>query len=81
MHMKDNLINFLYDKNYFLTFYDNNLYIFNYLELIELGKEKIVIKMPNFTITIIGSDLYISRLLPKEILIVGKLANIGYTYE
>ncbi len=81
MHIKDNLINFLYDKNYFVSFYEHNLYIFNYEELIHLGSENIILKMPNFILNILGDNLYISKMLPKEILITGKITNIRMDYE
>ena len=47
MHIKDNLINFLYD---------------NYIR-------------------IAGNNLFITKMLSKEILIKGKISNIGFNYE
>ncbi len=81
MHVKDNLTNFLYDKNYFISVYENSIYFFNYCDLVTLAKEKIIVRFMGFQITITGEDLYIAKLLPKEMLIKGKLKNIGWIYE
>lgn len=81
MHIKDNLINFLYDKNYFINIYDNYIYIFNYEKLITLSTELIELKLEKFNIEIKGNKLYIKKMLPKEILIKGTIKNVGFIYE
>lgn len=81
MHIKDNLINFLYDKNYFINIYDNYIYIFNYEKIITLNTELIVLKLEKFNIEIKGTKLYIKKMLPKELLIKGTIKNVGFIYE
>ncbi len=81
MHIKDNLTNFLYDQNYYIAMYDNYLYVFNYLNLDLLTNKKIVLKLEKFKLLIKGENLFISKLLPQEILIKGKIENIGIDYE
>lgn len=81
MHIRENLTNFLYDKNYFISIYDNYIYVYNYFDLLLLTDIKIVLKLEKFNLTINGENLYISKLLPKEILIKGKILNIGIDYE
>ena len=81
MHMKDNLINFLYDKNYFINIYDDYIHVFNYQELISLSSKKIVLKLESFKILIDGSNLFITRLLPNEILIKGNVSKVEFSYE
>lgn len=81
MHIKDNLINFLYDKNYFISLYDNFIYCFNYKELISLKDNLIILKMPSFNLTIKGDNLFITKMLPTEILIKGKILKVGLDYE
>ncbi len=81
MHIRENLTNFLYDKNYFISIYDNYIYVYNYFDLLLLTDIKIVLKLEKFNLTINGENLYISKLLPKEILIKGKIINIGIDYE
>ena len=61
--------------------YDNYLYVFNYLNLDLLTNKKIVLKLEKFKLLIKGENLFISKLLPQEILIKGKIENIGIDYE
>ena len=79
--MKDNLINFLYDKKYFINIYDEYIYIFNYQELVSLSSEKIVLKLETFKLNIMGSVLFITKMLPNEILIKGKVSKVEFSYE
>ena len=79
--MKDNLINFLYDKNYFINIYDEYIHIFNYQELISLSSKKIILKMESFKININGTDLFITKMLPNEILIKGNIVKVEFSYE
>lgn len=81
MHIKDNLINFLYDKKYFINIYDNYIYVFNYEKLITLTSVLIILKLDNFNIEIKGTNLIITKMMPKEILIKGKIKNVGFNYE
>lgn len=81
MHMKDNLINFLYDKKYFINIYDEYIHIFNYQELVSLSSEKIVLKLETFKLNIMGSVLFITKMLPNEILIKGKVSKVEFSYE
>ena len=81
MNIKENLINFLYDKNYFITIYQNYIHIFNYKDLIMLTEKKIVLKLENFELEIKGENLYITKMLQNELLIKGTLKNVGFKYE
>lgn len=81
MHIKDNLINFLYDKKYLINIYDNYIYVFNYEKLITLTSVLIILKLDNFNIEIKGKDLVITKMMPSEILIKGKIKNVGFNYE
>ena len=81
MHIKDNLINFLYDKNYYIGIYDNSLYCFNYQELILLTDNLIILKMPNWNMEVNGNNLTVSKMCPNEIIIKGCITNIGIKNE
>lgn len=81
MHIKDTLINFLYDKEYFISIYNNYIHIFNYQELISLTSNLIILKMNKFTLNIKGDNLFITKMLPSEILIKGTITNVGISYE
>ena len=74
MHIKDTLVNFLYDKEYFISIYDNFIHVFNY-------KELIILKLDKFKLEIKGEDLFITKMMPNEILIRGVIKNVGINYE
>lgn len=81
MHMKDSLINFLYDKKYFINIYDEYIYVFNYEELISLSNKKIELKFKEFNLIIEGNDLFINKMFPNEMLIKGIINKVGFKYE
>lgn len=81
MHMKDNLINFLYDKNYFVNIYDEYIHVFNYIELVSLASNKIVLRLESFKLKLIGDNLFITKMLPNEILIKGHITKVEFVYE
>lgn len=81
MHMKDSLINFLYDKKYFINIYDEYIHVFNYEELISLSSKKIELKFSNFKLVIDGSELFINKMFPNEMLIKGSIDKVGFIYE
>ena len=81
MHMKDSLINFLYDKKYFINIYDEYIHVFNYEELISLSSNKIELKFSNFKLVIDGDNLFINKMFPNELLIKGIIKNVGFVYE
>lgn len=81
LNIKNTIIDFLYDKNYFITMYENFLYIYNFQEIITLTNELIMLSIENFKIKITGSDLKIKKINSSEILIEGNIISIGKIYE
>ena len=81
MHIKDTLINFLYDKEYFISIYNNYIHIYNYKELISLTSKLIILKMDKFNLEIKGNNLFITKMETREILINGMIKNVGMSYE
>ena len=80
MHIKDTLINFLYDKKYFISIYDDFIHVFNYKELISLTSKLIILKMDKFNLEIKGDNLFINKMFTNEILIKGTIKNVGISY-
>ena len=80
MHIKDTLINFLYDKKYFISIYDDFIHVFNYKELISLTSKLIILKMDKFNLEIKGDNLFIIKMFTNEILIKGTIKNVGISY-
>ena len=60
MNIKDTLVNFLYDKEYFITIYENYIHVFNYKKFISLTSKLIVLEMNKFNLEIKGSELFIT---------------------
>lgn len=81
MHMKDNLINFLYDKSYFINIYEDYIHVFNYIELISLSSKKIELKFEKFNLVIDGQNLFINKMCSNEALIKGQISKVGFNYE
>lgn len=81
MHMKDSLINFLYDKKYFINIYDEYIHVFNYEELISLSSKKIELRFSSFNLIIDGENLFINKMLSNEMLIKGVINKVGFVYE
>lgn len=81
LNIKNTIIDFLYDKNYFITMYENFLYIYNFQEIITLTNELIMLSIENFKIKITGSELKIKKINSSELLIEGNIISIGKIYE
>ncbi|MBS5805752.1 MAG: YabP/YqfC family sporulation protein [Firmicutes bacterium] len=81
MHIKDTLVNFLYDKEYFISIYNNFIHVFNYKELISLTSKLVILKLDKFKLEIKGEDLFITKMMSNEILIRGVIKNVGINYE
>lgn len=78
MHIKDNICNFIYDKEYFINIYQNYLHVFNYEKIISLEKTQIIFLFANFKLIVIGEDFHVLKMLNKEILIKGNIKEIKF---
>ena len=81
MNLKESLINFLYDKNYFINIYDDYIHVFNFQELISLSDKKIILSLEKFKVEITGSNIIIRKMSKNEILIKGLINKVGFLYE
>ena len=81
MNLKESLVNFLYDKNYFINIYDDYIHVFNFQELISLSDKKIILSLEKFKVEITGSNIIIKKMSKNEILIKGIINKVGFFYE
>lgn len=81
MNLKESLVNFLYDKNYFINIYDDYIHVFNFQELISLSDKKIILSLEKFKVEITGSNIIIRKMSKNEILIKGLINKVGFFYE
>ena len=57
MNLKESLVNFLYDKNYFINIYDDYIHVFNFQELISLSDKKIILSLEKHLLKIMKEKL------------------------
>lgn len=81
LNIKNTIMDFLYDKKYFITMYENFLYIYNFTEIITLKNSLIELSIENFKLKITGNDLKIKKINNSELLIEGNIISIGKIYE
>lgn len=81
MNLKESLVNFLYDKNYFINIYDDYIHVFNFQELISLSDKKIILSLEKFKVEITGNNIIIKKMSKNEILIKGLINKVGFFYE
>ena len=68
---------FFYDQNFKIIIFDRGINIYNYDEVLLFESNKILIRIKDKIIKIIGKDLTIKRFENKEIFISGILNNIN----
>ena len=81
MNIRNTLLNFLYDKEYFISLYDKYIHVYNYQEIVDINESKVILKFSNFFLVIDGNNLIIRKLLENEVLIEGIIWNVGFNYE
>ena len=79
MNIKNNIVNYLYDKDYCICLYDNNFYVFNYTYLENFNDKRITIELENKReIKILGDNLTIVKITKEELLIKGNIKTIEF---
>lgn len=81
MRIYDALKEFLYNKKYFISMYEDKLYVYHYQELLKLNSDEIVLKIENFILSIKGNNLTISQMTKDELMIQGIINGVTYKYE
>ncbi len=69
---------YILENSFKIVFMDNKLDIINYIEIIHFDSTKILIQHDKGCISIIGDNLYVSRLLKDEILIEGSIKKLEF---
>ena len=76
MNIKDNIKNYLFDKDYIICTYEDYVYVFNYTYLDSFNLKKIILRLPKKHVTINGNNLKIIKITKEEILINGLIRGI-----
>ena len=74
--MSNFISNYINDKEFRFTVYDNKIHIINFNKIITLEDNYISILSSNKKINIKGSNLVLVKLLDNELLIKGSISNI-----
>ena len=76
LNIRNNITNYLFDRDYIVCTYEDYAYIFNYIYLDSFSSKRINLRLPKKSITINGNDLTIIKITKEEMLIKGKIRGI-----
>lgn len=76
--MFDRLRNYINDDSWKINISKNQVDIVNYLDIILLEEEKILVKYQEGIISIIGARLSVNKMLDSEILITGNIKSVEF---
>ena len=79
MHLYKTMKNFLMDFDYYIDLYENKIHVFNYIDIEKLTDGEIVLAMPSFTLSLIGTAFVVKKLEKREILIEGEIQDVRFT--
>ncbi len=81
MNIKNNILNYLCDKDYVVCLYEDCIYVFNYVYLEEFNDNRISVNLVDRRVIISGSKLLIVKMTKEELLIRGKIENLKVEYK
>lgn len=74
--MLEKISNYVNDKEFRLTLYNDKIHIINYKQIISLENNYLSILCLNKKILVTGNNLILSKILDNELLIKGNINNI-----
>lgn len=81
MNIVNNIREFLYNKKYFISFFENFIHAFNFNDLITLNDTLIELDFNSFRLIIKGKNFVIKKMLKNEILVEGIIEKVEYKYH
>lgn len=81
MNIRNNIVDYLYDKEYIITMYDDAIYIFNFLYLNDFSDSRVTVSLRDRILKITGSNLTITKITKEELLVKGKITDLGIEYK
>ena len=76
--MFDRLRNYINDDSWKINISKNQVDIVNYLDIILLEEEKILVKYREGIISVVGDRLSVNKMLDSEILITGNIRCVEF---
>ncbi len=74
--MFERVDNFLNDREFKFTIYENKIHITNFKRIINLDENSVSFQSNNHKIHITGTNLIVRKLLDEEMLITGNISKI-----
>ncbi len=74
--MFERVDNFLNDREFRFTIYENKIYIINFKRIISLEENNVTLQSNRKKLRITGKNLIVRKLLEEEILITGMISKI-----
>ena len=81
MKIKDNILNYLCDRDYMISMYDDYFYIFNFKYLESFNDTIISVRLNKRKINVIGKNLLIVKITKEELLIKGVVEKVEVEYK
>lgn len=76
--MFDRLRNYINDESWKINISKNQVDIVNYLDIVLLEEEKILVKYGEGIISVVGDRLSVNKMLDSEILITGNIKCVEF---
>lgn len=74
--MLKSLNRFIRNKDFYLNYWNNQININNFIEILVLEDDKVVLSIPSGKLVVRGSNIMITKLLDNEILLTGDFSSI-----
>lgn len=76
MNIRNNLVNYLFDKDYVVSMYDDYIYFFNYKYLDSFDERQIIVSLQGKVFVLSGESMIIVKMTKEELLIKGIIKEI-----
>ena len=64
-----------------ITYNEEGLFIERYKEIVSVKKNEMIIQCKKYRLTILGLNLLISAMSRDEIMVIGRVETVKFTYE
>ena len=76
MHLYQTIQSFLYDQDYFIDLWQQNIHVYGFVDVLTLEEKQICLQLPHFALELLGNDFRVLKLTKNEILIQGTLESL-----
>lgn len=76
MNIRNNIVNYLFDKDYIVCMYDNCIYFFNYKYLEYSDESEMIVSVDSRKIIVEGHNMIIVKMTKEELLIKGEVSAV-----